>query len=165
MKKKDFFIGMLVVLAFMFLFTSCATRLGDFTLLATRNIEYSRMGEFNIGVDRVSGKDGLFFILGIKFKPSIDLEVAIENAIDKIPGCIALADVTLTVRNMNFLLWQTHTYIVTGNAIIDPKRLSESGNDSNSSSHISLYTEDGENYETRSLTEEEYNRYLLAMKK
>jgi hypothetical protein len=165
MTKKKIVPGMpLALLALVFLLAGCVTRLGDFTLLASRNVEYSRMGEFKISQDRVTGKDGLMFILGIKVKRQIDLEQALENAIDKIPGCVALADVTLSLRELNFLLWQTHTYVVTGNAIIDPRRLSASEHTPDSP-YISLYTEDGLNYETRYLTGEEYSRYLSSLAK
>ena len=82
------------IVALVFSLMSCSYRLGDFTILSTKNYnveaEYKKVGRFE-------GKDSVFVIFGIPFgQPNI--ENAVDEAIEKGKG-VYLTDAVLELKN------------------------------------------------------------------
>lgn len=92
----------------------CATRIGDFTMLSTKNIDLSRMDEFERG-RRTTGEDITVFSV-----PS--MEEAVDKAIEREPGGIALVDVS--VETLVGIL--TQGWRIEGTVLIDPKLVESS---------------------------------------
>ncbi len=98
---------------------SCTLRHGDFTLMATRNIDVSRIGEFERG-PRVEGENMSHIIVFIPTVLQPNIEDAIENAIDKVPGAVGLTDVVVRQRAFWFIYGQAG-WLVEGTALVDPR--------------------------------------------
>ncbi|MDO3695227.1 hypothetical protein QVZ41_10260 [Wenyingzhuangia sp. chi5] len=84
----------LLTLSISLFMISCSTRLHDFTLISTKNIELNQLTNLKKSEKRVSDEDKTHIIILIPTK-----QAKIENVIDKIiensPGCIALLDVVI----------------------------------------------------------------------
>lgn len=99
----------------MLTFTGCATRIGDFTVLSTKNVDFSRLGEYEIVQGRAMGEDFKTWTV-----PS--MEEAVDKAIESVDGGVGMSDVTVEVVNGFF----SSGFRIEGNVIVDPSR--ESGN-------------------------------------
>jgi len=164
MANKKFRFGILaIVLVFAVVLTGCVTREGDFTLMSSKNVELSRLGEFNRSSQTVKGTYSRVtaVILGIISIPTNnDLKKALDNALSKIPGAQALVDVRIDKRNLNFLLFQMETMIVSGTVLIDP-RVVDASEITPDKTYLVMETDDGVDFEMRYVSEEEYV-FLLA---
>lgn len=100
----------------------CTIRMADLTISSTRNIDMSRMSEFKRG-PRIVGEDVAHIILFIPTQLQPNIEDAIDDAIDKVPGCIGLTDVVLRRFGWWFLYGQAG-WEVQGTALIDPAAVS-----------------------------------------
>lgn len=107
---------MLVVAA---LLASCTTRLIDFTVLSSKNVDLSKAGTFERGKSRVEGKDVTYLIL---FIPTgiPNMKEAIDRALEKVPGAVALVDGVVSSKFIYFLVGGMNAYIVEGTPLIDP---------------------------------------------
>jgi hypothetical protein len=160
MVNKKFWPGILVM-ALVFTVTGCATRIGDFTLMSSKNVELGRLGEFNRSGQQIKGTDSLITVLGfIPVKTKVDLKKALDNALNKIPGAQALVDVRIDVRRLNFLLFQIQGYVVSGTVLIDP-RVVDASEMASDKPYLVMETVDGEDFTILYVSEEEY-LYLLA---
>jgi hypothetical protein len=162
MANKKFRLGILaMVLVFTMVLTGCVTRIGDFTVMSSRNVELSRLGEFNRSSQTVKGTDSFVTVLGfIPVKTRVDLKKALDNALSKIPGAQALVDVRIDVRRLNFLLFQIESYVVSGTVLIDP-RVVDASETIPDKTYLVMETDDGEDFKMRYVSEEEY-MFLLA---
>ena len=111
--------------------TGCTNRYLDFTLISTKNVDFSKASTFTKGKVRVIGEDMAHVIICIPNK-QIHPKEAIDKAIESIPGCVALMD---GVISTNFW-WIPYIYgqnkvIVEGTPLIDPSLVFENSNDSN----------------------------------
>ena len=110
---------LLLAVALAFLATGCSTRVGDFTMVSTKNVDLSHGADFKLGVAKVKGEDSkpiiLYFPIG---QP--DMKTAIDRAIESTPGAIALTDVVITRSAVWFILGGQNTIEVEGTALIDP---------------------------------------------
>jgi len=116
-KKSLVCIFFMVALAFSL--TSCSYRLGDFTILSTKNynaaLKYKEVGRFD-------GEDKVFVLFGIPFgQPNI--ENAVDEAIEKGRG-VYLTNAVLEVKGGIFSMG----YVITGDvyAIASESDLSDS---------------------------------------
>jgi hypothetical protein len=107
--------GLLVLVA-----AGCTTRLGSFTVISTRNVEWNRAGEYIRSGERIEGTDVMHIILFISTQASIDMQTAVDDALDQIPGAVALIDTVLSIRSWSVLVYGQTAYIVTGTALVDP---------------------------------------------
>ena len=98
----------------------CVTRSTDFTLISTRNVDLSRVGTFKKGPVRVRGEDKIHIVLIFKSLRDHNLEVAIDEALDKTPGSVALVDGVIKTRKWWFLFGED-TLIIEGTPLIDPQ--------------------------------------------
>jgi hypothetical protein len=112
----------------------CQTRVTGYTLLSTRKVDVSRMETFSKEARPVNGK---FTVLALGKIPlslrgaayeitgrsnnNWQINQAIDRALDKLPGAVAMADVTLydTMFSIPFL-WEYRSCTVRGKPVIDP---------------------------------------------
>jgi hypothetical protein len=165
MAKKRMFLGMLAMALVVGMFTTgCATRLGDFTLLSSKNVELSRLGEFTRSKKVVRGSDSkvtlLFFIPITK---EVDLKKALDNALNKIPGAQAIVDVRIDYQKLNFLLFQIDGYVVSGTALVDPG-VADASETTADKPYLVMDTKDGEHFTKRYVSESEYQNLLARVK-
>jgi len=164
MANKRFLVGVLVMtLVFGMTVTGCATRIMDLTVASTKNVDLSRMGQFQRSGKEVKGTSTklssiLFFSVSIG---TIDMKKAIDSALGKIQGAVALVDFTLSKRNLNFLLFGLEQYVVTGIALVDPNIVTL-GNNEELLPELVTFGENGEIIERLQITQDEYNQYLAV---
>lgn len=104
-----------------FLTTGCANRIGDFRLVTTKNIDLARVADFKRSPVRVKAEDSIPIILTIPVgAPSI--ETALDRAIEKTPGAVALTDAVVTEKLFSIILYGETSYEVEGTPLIDPKQ-------------------------------------------
>ncbi len=138
------------------IFSGCVTRLGSFSVISTKNIDWSRASEFKRDQKRVEGADTLHIIILIPTKFNISMDDAVDNALEKVPGAIALIDAAMSTK-MFYLpyVYGFSSYIIEGSLLIDPS-LVASG-DELTGSYLALLPK-GNDFELKSLSEYEYNR-------
>lgn len=98
--------------------TGCKTRLTDFTVLSSKNVDFSKKDTFKRGPNRVTGVDEAYIII---FIPTgiPNIKTAIDRAIEGVPGAVALVDGVLYAENWWFI-FGANSYIVEGTPLIDP---------------------------------------------
>jgi hypothetical protein len=164
MAKKRMFFGMLALVFGVLFTTGCATRLGDFTLMSSKNIELSRVSEFKRSNQKVKGSDSMITVLFfVPVKKEIDLKVALDKALETIPGAQAIVDVRIDYRKLNFVLFQIDSYIVSGNALID-LGVADASETTPDKPHLVMDTKDGEHFTKRYVNESEYQNLLAQAK-
>lgn len=123
MSKRLIFIAFVVLLSISVI--GCATRLADFTIISTKNIDLSRGADFKRGQSRVQGEDKFAIII---FIPTgiPNIKQAIDKAIQSVPGAVALLDGVITYKFwwIPYIFGET-SYVVEGTPLIDPKLLAE----------------------------------------
>jgi len=161
MANRKFRLGILLIVLVFTMLTGCVTRIGDFTVMSSKNVDLSRLGEFSRSSKTIKGTDSLITVLGfITVKSQVDLKKALDNALSKIPGAQALVDVRIDVRRLNFLLFEIDSYIVSGTVLIDPRVVGASKTTADKP-YLVMETDDGEDFLMRYVSGEEYF-YLLA---
>ena len=100
--------------------TGCATRLIDFTMISTKNIDWTHAANFQRGKDRVQGTDEVSIIIFIPTGVP-NMKEAIDRAIEKIPGAVALVDGVVTQKSWYIpYIFGKFSYIIEGTPLIDP---------------------------------------------
>jgi hypothetical protein len=79
------------VILFLLWFSGCTTRLVDFTMISTKNIDLSRSADFRRAQQRVKGKDEAMIIIFIPTGVP-NMKEAIDRALESVPGAVALVD-------------------------------------------------------------------------
>ena len=98
----------------------CTTRLVDFTVISTKNIELSRGADLKRGTLRVEGIDKTHIIIIIPTGVP-NMEEAIDRAIESVPGAVALIDGVVSHRFWYIpYIYGQSMYIVKGTPLIDP---------------------------------------------
>ena len=115
----------IIFLSAALLVASCSTRLTDFTVISSKNVEISRGAEFKRGRERVTGTDVKHVIIVIPTgRP--DVKQALDRAIESTPGAIALVDGVISFHSWFVpLVYGRQWYEVEGTPLIDPKLLKE----------------------------------------
>lgn len=108
-----------LLLIFVMLNTGCTIRLFDFTVLSSKNVDLSRMGEYERSGKRVKGKDSAHFIIIIPTGIP-NMKEAIDRAIESVPGAVALVDGVAYSKFFWAILYAQESYIFEGEALIDP---------------------------------------------
>jgi hypothetical protein len=162
--KKTLMIGLAGLLVL--LVAACTTRLGSFTVISTRNIEWNRAGEYKRGGERVEGIDTVHFVLFFATKTSIDMQTAVDDALDQIPGAVAIIDTVLSLRSWSVWVYGQTSYIVTGSALVDPLLAGSIVENENTNARdtylVFSYNDDGV-MEKRAITAEEYAEYANSI--
>lgn len=112
--------GIIFILLCVVALSGCVTRLVDFTIISTKNIDLSRGADFKRGASRVEGEDSAAIIIFIPTGVP-NIKTAIDKAIESVPGAVALLDGVLSEKSFYFLLFGQYGYIVEGTPLIDPK--------------------------------------------
>lgn len=102
-----------------FIFSGCSSRLVDFTIISTKNIDMAKSSSFKKGKSRIEGEDKVHIIIFIPTGQA-DIKECIDNAIEKVPGCVALLDGVLYSKSW----WIPYIYgqakfVVEGTPLID----------------------------------------------
>lgn len=104
------------------LMAGCVRRLTDFTIISTKNVDLSRVGEYRRYDRRTRGAHGIMLCCGASLlggEPS--LKTALDRAIEKAPGGVALVDGVLYQRQWTILgLFGGDQIIAEGTPLIDP---------------------------------------------
>jgi len=104
-KNQKSLVCFIFIVVLVFSITSCSFRLGDFTILSTKN--YDAKGQYK-NVGRFEGKDTVFVLFGIPFgQPNI--ENAVDEAIERGNG-VFLINAVLEAKSGIFSMG----YVVTG---------------------------------------------------
>ena len=107
--------GILALVSGLLCLSACTTRIGDLTILSTKNIP----AEMTVIREGVEGKDCSNVILLLipvgTLNPTID--GAIDDALDKVPGADALIDVTIKSHAWTMILFTQSCVTVEGTAI------------------------------------------------
>jgi hypothetical protein len=98
----------------------CTTRIVDYTLLSTKNVDLSRAGTFKRGPNRITGVDSQLIILLIPNRGPANLKAAVDDAIESVPGAVALVDGVVYTRNWDAILVGENAIIAEGTPLIDP---------------------------------------------
>ncbi|MBQ7177074.1 MAG: hypothetical protein IJS08_06635 [Victivallales bacterium] len=115
--------------------TSCVSRIGDFTVASSKNIDIKRTLHVVDTKCRVKGTDGKYIIIFIPVGTP-NLKEAMDNAEEKAPNCVGLSDVTIKegwwyIPYIVGYAW----YEVEGNPVFEakdgiPEKYNEPGNSS-----------------------------------
>lgn len=113
-------ITMLMVCAVAMSNSGCATRLVDFTMISTKNIDLTRGANFTRGRERVEGIDEVSIIIFIPTgTPSI--KEAVDRTIESVPGAVALVDGVVTQKAWYIpYIFGKSSFVVEGTPLIDP---------------------------------------------
>lgn len=139
----------------------CVSRLGAFTVLSTKNIDWSRTQEYVRSNKKTEGKDIYHIIIFIPTKETVTIEDAVDEAIEKVPGGIALVDAV--VRHKFFwipYIYGQAGYVVEGSVLIDPKLAEIAEGDVENTTYYISYIEDNET-KLLPVSEEEYMKYSI----
>lgn len=100
--------------------SACSQRIMDFTVISSKNVDLTRGAEFKRANVRVKGEDKKsIIILFPTGNPST--KEAVDNAIESIPGAVALLDGVITSSTWYFpYVYGESTIEVEGTPLIDP---------------------------------------------
>jgi hypothetical protein len=106
---KSAFLSVLVVAFAASTFVGCSSRIGDFTMITTKNYEKDKKYKM---VGRMTGEDMPMMILGIQFSTP-NMKTATDRAIEAGNG-VYLANAVIEVAMWNAILVGAQGYRVTG---------------------------------------------------
>ena len=155
MKKEVF--GIFLVLAFGIVFSGCAgRRLGAFTVVSTKDIDWSRAAEFQPDNRRTTADDSYHIIILVPTK-RITIQEAVNRAIEHVPGGIALTDAVIRHKSYWLFLYGKSSYTVEGVVLIDPQAVVNG--ETPESKYLVLYSPDGEKFIRKEVTEQEFKKF------
>ena len=139
----------LIVLAL----ASCTTRLVDFTIISTKNLDLSKGASFERGRSRVEGTDKVYIIVIIP-TGTPNMKEALDRAIESVPGAVALLDGVLTQRFWYIpYIFGESAFLVEGTPLIDP---AIAGETLPSAYRLARFSSSGVLSSSRGLTREEF---------
>ena len=98
--------------------SGCRTRLTDFTVLSSKNLDFAQVEKFHRGQNRVSGTDTSYIIIFIPTGVP-HIKNAVDRALESVPGAVALVDGVVYAENWYFIIG-ANSFIVEGTPLIDP---------------------------------------------
>lgn len=119
-------INFLYLALILIVFNGCTYRILDFTIVSTKNIDLTKIGTFKRTNTRTEGKDVAHIILYIPGTPN--MKEAIDRAIEKIPGAVALVDGVIYNKYWWAGVYGQNIYVAEGTPIIDPSLADNSTN-------------------------------------
>lgn len=97
----------------------CTSRIVDFTIISTKNFNFSKAANYKRGPNRVIGEDLAHWIIIVPTK-KIDIKEAIDNTIEATPGCVALLDGVVYSKFWWIpYIYGQQSYIVEGTPLIE----------------------------------------------
>ena len=104
---------------------SCTTRLVDFTIISTKNLDLSKGATFERGRSRVEGVDQVFIIIIVP-TGTPNMKEALDRAIESVPGAVAILDGVITQRAWSIpFIYGESGFLVEGTPLIDPALVAE----------------------------------------
>jgi len=101
-----------------FMLAGCANRLIDFTIISSKNVDFAKADKFKKGTKRVKGEDiTLIIIFPLGGPPNI--KEAIDRAIEKVPGAIALVDGVISHSQFQIPFFGRNAWVAEGTPLID----------------------------------------------
>jgi hypothetical protein len=98
----------------------CTTRLVDFTVISTKNVDWSQASTFKRGKNRIEGRDTIHIIVFIPTGVP-NMKEAVDRAIESVPGAVALVDGVLLSKAWYIpYIYGRSSYVVEGSPLIDP---------------------------------------------
>lgn len=143
-----------LVLVFAFLTTGCKTRLTDFTILSSKNIDFAKSEQFTRGPSRVVGTDTAYIIIFIP-TGSPHVKEAVDKALESVPGGVALVDGVLYAKSFWFLIGAS-SYVVEGTPLIDPS-VQKSANVTKGKHMVSFYNHANQRQELKCIDKITYD--------
>lgn len=101
------------------LVSGCTRRLGDFTMISSKNVDLTRGADFRRASARVNGKHEVVWILGIPTGIA-NMKEAMDKAIESTPGSVALVDGVVKYTEWSTILVGVQSYQIEGTPLIDP---------------------------------------------
>ena len=109
----------ILLLSACLLLNSCSSRITDFTIISSKNINIKNIAKLKRGGSRVSGQDLKHIIIFIPLGVP-NVKQAIDNAIEQTPGAVALIDGVIDHHSWYIpYLYGRSWYEVTGTPLID----------------------------------------------
>jgi hypothetical protein len=111
---------LLVLILLTMLLIGCSVNLANFSMVTTREIDWNRIGNWQVSPQQISGKDMAHIVIIIPTKLNIRIDTAITNALNQIPGAVAMTNVS--VRQDWFYIpyiYGQQNIIARGNIIYD----------------------------------------------
>lgn len=136
--------------------SSCTQRIVDFTIISTKNIDMTKSSNFQKGKVRTEGSDKVHIIIFIP-TGTPNIKTAVDKAIEKIPGCVALLDGVVYGKFwwVPYVYGQSQ-YIVEGTPLIDPAMVMNKGLELPDYASIK-FDNDGQVKQVKSVSIEDYN--------
>src|SRR5690606_22535882 len=120
-QKLKIISGLLCASVIIGLLSGCSTRLTDFTVISSKNVELARMGEYQRVNKRVKGVDAIHIISFIPTGMYPDAKNALDRAIESERGGVALVDGVITRKYFYIpLIYGRDWYEVEGSVLVDP---------------------------------------------
>jgi len=114
----------LLLLGFLALLTGCTTRLTDFTIISTKNVDLSVIGRAKRGIARVKGEDRVHIIIIIPTGVP-NMKEAIDRAIESTPGAVALVDGVVYSHSFYIpYIYGQSSFVVEGTPLINSAQAS-----------------------------------------
>lgn len=136
--------------------TGCSHRIMDFTIVSTKNVELSKFSTYQRGKTRVEGidKKPIIIIIPTGYPSG---EEAIDNAIESVPGAVALLDGVLTYSYFYIpYIYGEYVFAVEGTPLIDPALAAKSSLDAVEGYSVCLLDENGSVERVVKYTPEDY---------
>lgn len=108
----------LIVLVVAVVLGGCTQKYGDMTIMSTKNLAIDRIDRLERG-PMATGEDIAHIILVVPTQWSVNIDDAVEAAIDSVPGAVAMTDVSIKMRFFYLFYGQTG-WVVEGTTLIDP---------------------------------------------
>lgn len=121
MKKNICVLALVIIFV---IITGCSQRLIDFTIISSKNFDFTQAATFQRGQSRVEGEDVRHIIIFIPTGVP-NAKEALDRAIESVPGAIALVDGVITSHwwYIPYIYGKTW-YVVEGTPLINPKLVS-----------------------------------------
>ncbi len=143
-----------LMIIFMFSFAGCTTRLVDFTMISSKNIDLSKAATFKRAKSRAEGEDMVHWIIFVPVGTPSAKE-ALDRAIESVPGAVALVDGVITGHFWWIpYIYGQQKYVVEGTPLIDPSLASVWTQGKYLVTHLNS---NGMVEETKSVSKSEYN--------
>jgi hypothetical protein len=110
--------GALLATCLGILLSACSERLIDFTIISSKNVDLTRASSFKRSDTRVDGSDSAYLILFIPTGVP-HVKDAVDRAIEKVPGAVALVDGVVRVQWWTAVLFGSRSIVVEGTPLID----------------------------------------------
>jgi hypothetical protein len=98
----------------------CTTRLVDFTVISTKNVDWSKATTYQRNGQRAEGLDRAHIII---FIPTgiPNMKESIDRAIESVPGGVALVDGVVSSKFFYIpYIYGQSSYVVEGSVLVDP---------------------------------------------